>query len=104
MKKLTLLLLVFCITFSSCRKKEVLPTETTGEPVFYLRGTLNDMPLEVKAGDEGYYMYTSVYQDENNIYVFKGDLKAYNNVANISWLTQLKHVRSQCDQLYQRLG
>lgn len=76
MKKLVLLLLLSGIAFSSCRKKEELPTKTTGEPVFYLKGTLNNVPLEVKAGDEGYYMYTSVYQDENNIYVFKGDLNS----------------------------
>lgn len=76
MKKITLLLLISVFALSSCRKKEVLPAETTGEPVFYLRGTFNDLPLEVKAGDEGYYMHTSVYQDENNIYVFKGDLNS----------------------------
>lgn len=76
MKKNILLFFILLITFSACRKKEALPVEESGEPVFYVKGKLNGNDFEVKAGDEGYYMHTSVYQDERNIFVFRGDLNS----------------------------
>lgn len=76
MKKLHLLLISSTLFLAACHKKEVLPAEVNTDPVFYLKGTLNGSTFDVYAGDEGYYMNTSVYQNSDNIYVFQGDLNS----------------------------
>lgn len=74
MKKLHLLPLSILFLLTGCQKKEVLPESEISDPVFYLDAKVNGNPVIIKAGEAGYYMHSSVSQDTNNIYVFKGDL------------------------------
>lgn len=64
------------ISFSSCKKKEALPQNQDADPVFYLDGTINGNKVLIQAGKDGYYMHSSFSQDDNNIYVFRGDLSS----------------------------
>lgn len=70
------LLLTISLTFflTACQKKTVLPDDEISEPVFYLDAKVNGNAVIIKAGETGYYMHSSVAQDSNDIYVFKGDL------------------------------
>ena len=58
----------------ACQKKTVLPESDVSDPVFYLNAKVNGNPISIQAGEAGYYMHSSVSQDSNAIYVFKGDL------------------------------
>lgn len=66
-----LLLLFF---FSGCKKNDLPPKPENASPVFYIKGDINNAPVELKAGENGYYMSSSYYQDANNVYVYKGEL------------------------------
>ena len=68
------LLGIMSIVNFSCRKKEY-PAPSTGNPVFYFDGTINGNPMNIKAGINDYYMYSSFVQDVNRVYNFQGDLK-----------------------------
>ncbi|TND00384.1 MAG: hypothetical protein FD123_4380, partial [Bacteroidetes bacterium] len=56
-----------------CRKEE--PVNFTGTPVFYVNGTLNGSPLNLRAGENNYYMYSSYTSDVNSVYEFTGDMR-----------------------------
>jgi hypothetical protein len=70
-------LLVAAVLFS-CNKKKPLPQEEVTDPVFYVKCNVQGMDLRLEAGQNDYYMHSSFYQDSNNVYVFKGDLKQTN--------------------------
>lgn len=61
------------ISTSGCRKEEPVPV--TGDPVFYVNGTLNGSPLLLRAGVDNYYMYSNYSSDQQNVYTFSGTLK-----------------------------
>lgn len=61
------------IAATGCRKEE--PQILTGEPVFYVNGTLNGSPLLLRAGVDNYYMYSEYSADQQNLYSFTGHLK-----------------------------
>lgn len=77
MKALNFYILLVLIGLSlSCRKKEYPePEEIIGEAVYFSRLTVNNAPVNLEAGVNGYYMYSSYKQDSNNVYSFIGDLK-----------------------------
>jgi hypothetical protein len=76
MKTSHILALLFLLTIASCRKKEQLPVSENADPVFFLDATVNGNKLALQAGNAGYYMHSSFSQDENDIYVFRGDLNS----------------------------
>src|SRR5687768_8822888 len=78
------ILFVAVLLFAAC-KKEPLPSEEPGNPVFKFSGELDGIPVNFNAGDNEYYMYSSFYQDMNNIYVYKADLKQQTCVSNCSY-------------------
>jgi hypothetical protein len=61
------------LTSTGCRKEE--PQVVTGDPVFYVNGTLNGSPLLLRAGVADYYMYSEYSADQQNLYSFSGHLK-----------------------------
>ena len=76
--KLYFLFLSGMILLSSC-KKEKYPESTAGvSAVFYFNGSVNNVPVNLQAGVNNYYMYTSYTQDANNVYNFIGNLKQSN--------------------------
>lgn len=73
MKKLILpVLLSPLLIFSGCRKDD--PQIESGTPVFMLQGTLNNSPITIQAGVNGYYMYSSYSSGADSVYTFTGDL------------------------------
>jgi hypothetical protein len=74
MKKIKLLSLSALFLATACHKKTLLPETAIADPVFYLDAKVNGVPVNIQAGEAGYFMHSSVLQDSNDIYVFKGDL------------------------------
>lgn len=73
--------------FLSCKKSTPLTFEEDqqGQPVFYLKGTLDSVDFMAVAGDSNLYMYSSYYFDSsvqpNPIYIFESTLKPNNCVV-----------------------
>jgi PKD repeat protein len=64
------------VTFSSCRKDD--PVEQNGDPVFLATGTVGSTTLNLKAGVNDYYMYSSYSTDAQSILEFSGELRKIN--------------------------
>jgi hypothetical protein len=69
-----LLILLFTVIAYSCKRKE-LPEEFVNEPEFFVKGKVNGESINIRAGENGYYMFTSYHQDDFEIYNFAGLLK-----------------------------
>lgn len=80
MKILNFFALVFLIAVSfTCTKKKYPDSQViVGEAAYYSKLTINNSPVTIEAGVNGYYMYSSFEQDSNHIYKFIGDLKQLN--------------------------
>ena len=65
------------ILFSSC-KKEPVPVPSVANPVFSFTGNVAGSPVNIQAGVNDYYMYSSFIQDANHVYNFLGDLRKFN--------------------------
>lgn len=80
MKALSFYILLFLVIVSlSCRKKKYPESEEiVGEVVYFSKLTVDNMPVSLEAGVNGYYMYSTYKQDSNNVYSFIGDLKPTN--------------------------
>jgi len=75
MKIHVLLVLFFAIVFNSCKKKPLPPEDEAPSPVFYFKGDIGGSSVSMDAGVNSYFMKSSYYQDSNNVYVFKSELK-----------------------------
>jgi PKD repeat protein len=77
MKKFLIYIFPFCLVFvNSCKKNSLPPDDQNpSEPVFYFKCNVSGTPVSIQAGVNDYYMYSSHFQDANNIYVYKADLK-----------------------------
>jgi PKD repeat protein len=82
-KKLLYLLVGFVLLFiSSCKKSDPQQNAPGNSPLFYFNGTANGIPVNIQAGVNNYYMFSSYALDGNGIYDFTGELKNYNCTAN----------------------
>lgn len=54
----------------SCAKKKYPESTIDNESVYYSRMTVDGQQVEIKAGEENYYLYTSATQDSTNTYTF----------------------------------
>lgn len=79
MKRLLFLFTFIFICAIGCRKD--YPISTSGTPVFYFTGTVGVTPVNMQAGVNNYYMYSSFKLDTNFVYNFLGELKQ-NNCVN----------------------
>jgi len=75
MKKVVLFFTLFT-ALSACKDDDGLSQSTfTESPRFYINSTLDGLPLNLAAGEDGYQMYTS-YQMEDSVLVMSGTLAA----------------------------
>ena len=73
--KIAFFILVSGVLFS-CKKD--YPAPQNGTPVFTASGTINGAPVNLNAGTNNYYMFTSYSTDGNGVRNFTGELKDYN--------------------------
>jgi hypothetical protein len=66
-------IVALAVMVAGCRKKP-LPEPVPGLPVFSFAGKLDGSAVDMKAGDEGYFMSSSHYTDSAGTIVFKGQL------------------------------
>lgn len=66
--------------FSACRKEEPIPADQT--PVFTASGTIGSSSLNLKAGVNNYYMYTSYSAAFAPAIRFEGDLRLQNSTTH----------------------
>src|SRR6218665_2451269 len=80
MKRPILYVLIACTSVLNSCKKNDLPKseEQPSSPVFYLKCDVNGVPVNIQAGENGYYMNSSRYLDQNGLYVYKGELRQKN--------------------------
>lgn len=66
-----------CLTIwllPSCHKTDE-PQVTEPEPVFYIKADIYSDSLDIKAGKNNYYMYSSYSLDSNDVFNFSGEFK-----------------------------
>ncbi len=73
MIRTTTIALLILTVLASCERQT--PEVINGDPVFTINGMIGGEELEIIAGEDDYYMYTSYEMDANNMYVFQGGLK-----------------------------
>lgn len=61
------------IFLGSCNKNKLPEIEASESPVFYLKGLVNDIPINIQAGIQDYSMQSSYYLDSNLLYVYKSE-------------------------------
>lgn len=82
MKKQALYLLTFCGLLFACKKEPLPKSDETDSPVFYAKCNVNGLPVKIEAGVNDYFMNSSYSQDENNLYVYKGEIKQNTCTSN----------------------
>jgi len=80
--KITSVIIFFCLLLvGSCKKADpIIPPGNS--PVFYFNGTINSAPVNLQAGVNNYYMFTSYALDGNGVYDYIGELKNYSCTTN----------------------
>lgn len=74
-------LIAISLYLASCKKKDY-PQNVVQDPTFYVSANINGVPVSFKAGQNGYYMYSSHKQDSNNLFSFIAELKPENCVTS----------------------
>ncbi len=74
-------ILVLIIFFSSCKKEELQPV-IEGTPEFFISGTIGARDVNIVAGDEDYYMYSSYKSSNSSVGQYIGELKTEGCAAN----------------------
>ncbi len=86
MKKIKFFTILFLLgLLMACNKKKYAePVVYANDPVFNSTLLVNNVPVVLEAGKNGYYMFSSYKQDSNRVYNFIGSLKQNNctNCAN----------------------
>src|SRR5436190_8159731 len=59
----------------SCRKKEYPRSVIENDAEFFTRMDVNGTPVELKAGLDDYYMFSSLNQDTSGLYHFVAELR-----------------------------
>src|SRR4051812_48877512 len=69
-----------CLLFfaASCKKEKYSDVSPPVTSVFYYQGIMDGESVNLKAGVNDYYMYSSYSQDANNVYNFLGEFKQTN--------------------------
>lgn len=67
---------------ASCKKEHLTPENSSSSPVFYFKGTVGNTAMNMQAGINNYYMYSSYTQDSHGVYNYTGNLKEYNCSSN----------------------
>ncbi len=72
------IIVLLLLAFVSCRKKEYPESTKEGSPVFNCNMAVNGTPMNIEAGVNDYYMYSSFQQDSSGVYGFIAGLKQAN--------------------------
>ena len=73
------MILIFLGSLFSCHKKDYpQPLVVENSAVYYSNLTIDNKPVVLQAGIDGYYMYSSYKLDSNSVYGFIADLKQTN--------------------------
>src|SRR5688572_2288237 len=76
MRRTDLIIFIFLLAFS-CKKREYpVSMEKASPEVFYFNGTIDGKPINLRAGDSAYYLYTAYERDSNNVLNFSGELRS----------------------------
>src|SRR5947207_14857 len=71
-------------SIAGCKKEEYpAPPPPPSPPTFYFNGSIDGKPLNIQAGENNYYMFTS-YSLDSGVYSFKGELRDKNCSSNCS--------------------
>lgn len=73
------------VCVSACKKNALPKDEAPTDPEFYFKCDVNGTPINIQAGVNNYYMYSSHLQDTNNVYVYKGVFKQKNCSAGCGY-------------------
>lgn len=65
------------ILMFGCKDKEIIPPQES-DPVFKVSGKVDGSSVEISAGKDDYYMFTSYHLGPDNVHTFTGDLKPVN--------------------------
>src|SRR6185437_1795355 len=76
--KQLVLLCLFAFALITCKKEILQPGNTVGTPTFYFNGNVNGAAVNLTAGINNYYMYSSYTQDSLNVYQFIANLHPTN--------------------------
>lgn len=71
----------------TCKKAETPSNTVVGQPVFSFAGTINSNSVNLQAGVNNYYMYSSYSQSAAGVYSFTGNLQNTNTKANSIQIT-----------------
>lgn len=66
------------LLLNGCQKNKLPKLEEPETPVFYVKCDINNIPVSLQAGLDDYIMNSSYYKDENNLYVYKSELRKDN--------------------------
>lgn len=69
-----LIVFLFCVA-AGCKKKEYPVSTTTTDNPFYLKLLVDNKPLEITAGKDNYFMYSSFTLDTSNVYKLYTEFK-----------------------------
>jgi PKD repeat protein len=82
--KKTALFVFISTVFVMCKKEELPKSTTVGQPVFSFNGTIGSTNLNLQAGVNNYYMFSTYKQDSAGVYNFTGNLQNSNGTPNNS--------------------
>jgi|GEM_PF-1974127 hypothetical protein len=68
-----ILLLGLALVVNACKKTNYNNTSTSGPVVFYFKGSINNVPVNIQAGVNNYTMSTSYAKDLQNVYIYTGE-------------------------------
>ncbi len=70
-------LIIAFVIIASCKKEEI-PTPSEEVPVFTFSGEIDGIQKDLKAGQNNYYLYSSVTQDANGLKTYSANLTLAN--------------------------
>jgi len=70
-----LLILCSSLALISACKRQSEPSDEYETPYFFINGKLNNLPFQIKAGEQNYYLTTGYHSDSLNVNCFEGEFK-----------------------------
>jgi len=75
MKAFYYILLVLVFAGTACKKKQYPKSVSAEDNPFYMKLVVDGQALEINAGKNNYYMYSSIARDSSKIYSLVGEFK-----------------------------
>lgn len=98
MKSKLIVLAGLCLLLAACKKRQY-PEEQVilGEEEIFFNGFIDNEPLSLRIGTDGYYCYSSYQQRSDSIYIFEGELRKFDCVqpCPLSFKVELSDYRAR---------